>query len=117
MTAHVITLESVSPGKGAFSQVRSISNIPLKIAVFDYNMGTDNYAVNGDDISTLWTGYGFKDIFYIGIEQMDTSTAGDRREFTVDYTAKTILVYTAYNTESTATDQGVCTVRLLVVGI
>lgn len=117
MTAHVMTLESVSPGIGAISHVNGLSNIPLKIAVFDYNMGTDNYSSNGNDISTLWSAFGFKDIFYIGIEQMDTSTASDRREFAVDYTAKTLVQYDAFNTEETASDQGVVTVRLLVVGI
>ncbi len=117
MTAHVLTQEGTAPGKGGFSEVRGLGTVPTKVAVFDYNMGTDNYAVNGNDISTLWTAYGFKDIYYIGIEQMDTSTAADRREFAVDYTAKTLIQYDAFNTEETASDQGVVTVRLLVVGI
>jgi hypothetical protein len=119
MTAHVLGLTDSGPGvKGSRKPVFSHGGKPLEFAVFDYNMGTDNYAVNGNDIAGCWdkTKGGFTTVLYIGIEQMDTSTEADRREFTVDYTAKTLIQYDAFNSEETATDQGVVTVRLLVVG-
>lgn len=118
MTVHVLSLTSgASPGAGAVSEVKALANQPLKCAVFDYDMGTDNYTTGGNDISALWTSYGFRDIFYIGIEQKDTNTAADRRELTVDYSARTLLLYTAFGTEGTASDQGVVALRLFVVGI
>lgn len=118
MTAHVLSLTSgAAPGAGAVSEVKALANQPLKVAVFDYDMGTDNYTSGGNDIAELWTSYGFRDIFYIGIEQKDTNTAADRREFAVDYSARTLLQYDAFNTEETASDQTVVALRLFVVGI
>ncbi len=119
MTAHVLALTDTGPGVlSARKPTFSHAGKPLEFAVFDYNMGTDNYSVNGNDISDLWLKAkgGFTTVLYIGIEQMDTSTAADRRDFCVDYSAKTLIQYDAFNTEETATDQGVVTVRLLVVG-
>jgi hypothetical protein len=57
-----------------------------------YDMGTDNYTVNGNDISSIWND--FQEVLHISVEQQDTSTAADRRDFAVDYTAKTLLVST-----------------------
>lgn len=114
MTAHVLTDYADSVGKAARKPMFSGAAKPLVAKVYEYNMGTDNYTVGGNDISTIWDD--FSDVVYIGVEQKDTNTAGDRRDFSVDYSGKTLLVYTAFNTESTATDQGVCTVALFVLG-
>jgi hypothetical protein len=118
MTAHALTTASTGVGGGARGRIISLNGSqPLKCKVLDYDMGTDNYTAGGNDISAIWTSHGFKDVFYIGIEQKDTNTAADQRMFAVDYTAKTLLQYDALNTEETASDQGVVALRLFVVGI
>jgi hypothetical protein len=114
MTVHVLGVQADGPGKGRTTQVVGAGSRTMKLAVYDYNCGTDNYTTGGNDISDIWDD--FADVLYIGIEQMDTNTAADRREVTIDYTAKTLLLYDAFVTEETASDQGVVTVRLLVVG-
>jgi hypothetical protein len=119
MTAHVLALTDSGPGVlSARKPVFSHAAKPLELAVFDYNMGTDNYTVGGNDISALWdkTQGGFTTVVYIGIEQKDTNTAADQRMFGIDYTLKTLIQYDALNTEETASDQGVVALRLLVVG-
>lgn len=115
MTAHVLSnAAAAGPGAARAVPVVALGARTAQTAVYDYNCGTDNYTVNGNDISSIWDD--FDDVLYIGVSQMDTSTEADRREFTVDYSAKTLLIYTAFNTESTATNQGVVTVRLCVEG-
>ena len=118
MTVHVLANTDSGPGvRGGTKPVFSRTAKPLQFAVFDYNMGTDAYSANGNDISAIWdpTQGGFKTVLYIGIEQQDTNTANDNRMFAIDYTAKTLLLYSAINTEGSG-DQGVVTVRLLVAG-
>lgn len=120
MTAHALTLPSVPtgvPGTGGLKLVQSLGGPGLKVCVFDYDCGTDNYTVGGNDISTIWNDYGFKEVLFIGIEQKDTNTAADNRFLRIDYSAKVLLIYTAATTESSATDQGVVAARLLAVGI
>jgi len=114
MTAHVLTMAGVAPSRGGSHVVRALAARPCQIAVYDYDMGTDNYTVGGNDISDIWDD--FKEIYYIGIEQKDTSTAADRRKFAIDYSAQTLVQYDAVNTEETATNQTVVALRLLVVG-
>jgi len=116
MTAHVISEVIDAPGQGAMTEVKGIGSTPLRVKVLDYNMGTDAYTAGGNDISAIWTSFGFRDVLSIGIEQKDTNTANDNRLFATDYSAKTLLVYTAINTEASG-DQGVVAVRLTVVGI
>ncbi len=115
MTAHVLGIVADGPGKARTTPVIGNASRAMKIAVYDYDMGTDNYTVNGNTISTIWDDFP-AGVSYIGIEQKDTSTAGDRRDFAVDYSAKTIIQYDAFNTEETATNQTVVALRLLVVG-
>lgn len=118
MTAHSLTTTHTGPGKSAQAPAFSLNGSrALKLKVLDYDMGTDNYTTGGNDISAIWTSHGFKDVFYIGIEQKDTNTAADQRWFAVDYSAKTLIQYDAAQTEETASDQGVVALRLLVVGI
>ena len=114
MTAHSLTLGSDAPGKGGSRSVRQIAARPPKQAYYLLDFGTDNYTVNGVDISDIWDD--FTQVNHICVEQHDTSTAGDRREFAVDYTAKTLIVYDAFNTEESASDQGVITVSMMVFG-
>jgi hypothetical protein len=119
MTAHALATVDSGPGvKGGRKPAFSRGGKPLEFSVFDYNMGTDNYTTGGNDIAACWdkTKGGFNTVLYIGIEQQDTNTAADQRMFAIDYTAKTLIQYDALNTEETASDQGVVTVRLLVVG-
>jgi len=117
MTVHVTSEVIDAPGRGALSVMKSIGSAPLRCKVLDYDMGTDNYTAGGNDIAAIWTDFGFRDVFYIGIEQKDTNTANDRREFAVDYSAKTLIQYDAFNTEESASDQTVVALRLFVVGI
>jgi hypothetical protein len=114
MTAHVLTDAAETPGRGGRRPAFAATARPIVMKRYLFDMGTDNYSVNGDSISTIWDD--FQEVLHISVEQQDTSTAADRRDFAVDYTAKTLLVYTAFNTESTATDQGVVTVSLMVFG-
>lgn len=119
MTAHAFAPVDSGPGvKGGTKPVFAKAAKPLCFAIFEYNFGTDNYTVGGNDISACWVpaSGGFSTVEWIGVSQLDTNTAADNRTVTVDYTAKTLLIYTAINTESTAADQGVVTVRLLVAG-
>jgi len=120
MTAHALTnpaVGSTNPGQGGLKLVQSLGGPKLKVMVFDYDCGTDNYSVGGNDISSIWNDYGFKDVLFIGVEQKDTSTEADNRFLRVDYSAKTLLIYTAATTEASASDQGVVAARLLAVGI
>lgn len=114
MGAPVIALQADGPGKGSKKQVFAMSGRPLKLAVYDYDQDATNYSVNGENISAIWSD--FTEVLYIGIEQKDTNTAADNRMLTIDYTAKTLLIYTAITTESTATNQTVVAARLFVVG-
>lgn len=114
MTAHSLSLTASAPGKGGIRKVRQKASRPPLQAHYVLDFGTDNYAVNGVDISDIWDD--FTEVNHICIEQHDTSTAADRREFAVDYTAKTLIVYDAFNTEESASDQGVVTVGLMVFG-
>lgn len=114
MTAHVLTDAAETPGRGGRRPVFAATAKPVLMKRYLYDMGTDNYSVNGNDISSIWNDFG--EVLHICIEQQDTSTAADRREFAVDYTAKTLVQYDAFNTEETASDQGVVTVSLMVFG-
>jgi len=115
MTAHVLSnAAAAGPGAARAVPVVALGARTMQTAVYEHNWGTDVYAANGTDISDIWDD--FDDVLYIGVEQMDTSTEADRREFAVDYTAKKIVVYTAMNTEDTGNDLGVVTVRLCVEG-
>ena len=119
MTALAFAPYSSGPGvRGATKAVFSKAVKPLCFTTFIFNWGTDNYATGGEDISACWTpsSGGFTTVEWIGVSQDDTNTAADNRLVTVDYTNKKLLMYTALNTESTAADQGVVTVRLLVAG-
>lgn len=118
MTAHSFSSDASSPGRGARKPVFSVADKPLQLTTFTFDFGTDNYTAGGEDISACWTpaSGGFSTVKFIGVEQDDTNTAADRREITVDYTNQKLLLYDAFNTEETASDQGVVTVRLLVVG-
>ena len=115
MTAHVLGLVADGPGKARTTPALSMSSRTMKVAVYDYDMGTDNYTAGGNDISDIWDDFP-AGILYIGIEQKDTNTAGDRRDFAIDYTAQTLLQYDAFNTEETASNQTVVALRLLAVG-
>jgi hypothetical protein len=118
MTAHALTTTITGVGKGGQSPVFALNGSrALKMKILDYDMGTDNYTAGGNDISAIWTSHGFKDVFFIGIEQKDTNTAADQRWFAVDYTAKTLVQYDAAQTEETASDQTVVALRLLVIGV
>jgi hypothetical protein len=86
----------------------------IKVAVYDYDQDTTNYSVNGENIAAIWSD--FTDVLYVGIEQKDTNTAADNRLLAVDYTAKTLIIYTAVGTEATASNQTVVAARLFVVG-
>jgi hypothetical protein len=115
MTAHVLSsVSAAGPGAARTVPVVGIGSRTMQAGVYNFNVGTDNYAGNGLDISDIWDD--FSEVLYIGIEQMDTSTEADRRELTIDYSAEKLLIYTAFGTESGAADQGVVTVRLLAVG-
>jgi len=114
MTAHVLGLVADGPGKARTTEAVAMSSRTMKMAVYDYDMGTDAYTAGGNDISAIWTDFP-AGILYIGIEQKDTNTAADRRDFAIDYSAKTILDYSAMNTEASGS-QTVCALRLLAVG-
>ena len=119
MTVHVLANATTGAGaRGAKRPMFSRAAKPLVVTVFDFNAGTDVYSANGYDISDCWlpSKGGLATVLYIGIEQMDSSTASERRDFSVDYTAKTLVTYTAFNTEDTGNDMGFLDVRLLVVG-
>jgi len=116
MTAHVLSLAGDAPGRGGTHPSLALMARTCQKAIYDYNFGTDNYVNNsGVDISSIWND--FKEIYYIGIEQMDTSTATDKRAFSVDYTNKLLMVYDAFNSEQNTGNIGFVTVRLKVVGI
>lgn len=114
MAAPTIALQADTPGKGSKRPVFGMSPKPLKIAVYDYDQDTTNYAVDGESLASIWSD--FTDVLYIGVEQKDTSTAADNRMLTVDYSARKLLIYTAITTEATASNQGVVAARLFVVG-
>ena len=116
MTAHVLSEVIDAPGRGALTEVKSVGSVPLRVKLLDYDMGTDAYTAGGNDIASIWTDFGFREVLYIGIEQKDTNTEADGRIARVDYTAKTLLLYTAIATEASG-DQGVAAFRLFVVGI
>lgn len=114
MAAPTIAIQSDGPGKGSKRPVLGMAARAMKIAVYDYDQDATNYTVNGEDISSIWSD--FTDVLYVGIEQKDTNTAADNRMITIDYSARKLLIYTAVNTESTATSQTVVAARLFVVG-
>jgi hypothetical protein len=87
---------------------------PLVFKVYEADMDTTNYASDGEPITSI-TGDDFGEILYVGIEQKDTNTAADKREFNYDYANQKILFYSAFNTEASG-DQGVVALRILVVG-
>jgi hypothetical protein len=115
MTAHVLGLVADGPGKARTTEAVAMSSRTMKLAVYDYDMGTDNYIQGGNDISAIWADFP-AGILYIGIEQKDTNTAGDRREFGIDYSAQTLIQYEAFSDEEEASNQTVVALRLLVVG-
>lgn len=114
MTANVITSSGDAAGRAGNKPAFSRTAKPLITAHYTFQAGTDNYTSDGWDISDIFDD--FSTVLYIGIEQMDTSTAADRREFACDYSAKTIVQYDAFNTEETASDQSVVKLSLLVAG-
>lgn len=92
----------------------SMEERPAAFKHYYFDFDTANYVVGGESIAAIWDD--FNTVLHISVEQHDTNTAADRREFAVDYTAKTLLVYDAFNTEETASDQTVIKVGLLVYG-
>jgi len=116
MTVHVLSRSTAvaTPGAARAVPVIGLGARTMQVAVYEFNYGTDVYVANGTDISDIWDD--FTDVLYIGIEQKDTNTAGDRRDFAIDYTAQKLVVYTAFNTEDSGNDLGVVTVSLFVVG-
>lgn len=87
---------------------RTFAVVPYKIAF------GNPYVVGGEDLSAIWND--FAEVHSIHAQQVDV-TAADRREFMVDLANKKLLMYDAFNTEETATDQSaVADVRLLVSG-
>jgi hypothetical protein len=116
MTAHVLALAGDAPGRGGTHPVLALAARTCQKAIYDYNFGTDNYTNDsGVDISAIWDD--FKEVYYIGIEQMDTSTASEKRAFNVDYTNQLLMVYDAITSEQNTGNIGFVTLRLKVVGI
>lgn len=114
MTASVLTRQADAIGRAGTKPMFSSGVRPLICRVYEWDQGTDNYTVGGEDIATIWTD--FNTVLSIDVNQKDTNTAADNRIVTVDHSGKKLLIYTAINTESTATDQGVVTVTLTVIG-
>jgi hypothetical protein len=111
--ASTLTLQAEAPGKGGWRKVDARGSRPIGMAVYKIAFGNP-YVVGGESISAIWDD--FADVLAIVVQQVDV-TAADRREFMVDLTNKKLLVYDAFNTEETATDQSaVADVRLLVFG-
>lgn len=110
--ALTITKQYTGAGKHV---VRSLGNTSLGFAVYDADMDTTNYAVNGEPIASALED--FKEVLMVIIEQKDTSTEADARKFAYDYAASKIVFYDAFATEETASDQTVVALRLLVIGV
>jgi hypothetical protein len=130
MTAHVLTQPARSyplpavaatyadgPGKARTTMLIGMGSRTLKMGVYSFAFGDVAYTTNGESISAIWDDFP-GGVNYIGIEQMDTNTEGDQRRFAIDYTAKKLLAYSAYNTEDDGTPGNLdpVTLRLFVVG-
>lgn len=112
--ASTVTLQTESPGAGGWRPVMGKGARPLGCAVYVLSF-TGNYAVGGEDISSIWTN-DFAEVLGVFVQQVDV-TAADRREFMADLTNKKLLMYDAFNTEETASSQtAVADVRLFVFG-
>lgn len=109
--AQTLTPSSTNSGKGPVMQGDGRVTA-FKHYVMDFS--TSNYTTGGEDISAIWSD--FREVLHICVQQRDTNTAADRREPEVDYSAKTVLLYDAFNTEETASDQGVVTLSFLAYG-
>jgi hypothetical protein len=116
MTAVAITRADAStgPGLAAVFPLSAGGGRALKAIAYDYDQGTDNYNTGGEDISSIFNE--FTEVLWIGVTQKDTNTAADRRDLTIDFAAQKLLIYTAFNTEATASDQGVVAARILAIG-
>lgn len=111
--ASTVTLQSESPGAGGWRKVDAKGARPIGMGVYKIAFGNP-YVVGGEDISSIWDD--FADVLAILPSQVE-ATAADRREFTVDLANKKLLMFDAFNTQETATDQSaVADVRLLVFG-
>jgi len=115
MTAHVLATQADGPGKARTTMLVGMGSRTAKMGVYNFAYGSTVYAANGTDISAIWDDFP-GGVNFIGIEQMDTNDPLDQRKFAIDYTAKKLLVYTAFNTEDTGNDLDVVTLRLFVVG-
>ena len=112
--ASTITPLADAPGRGSKRPVKALGSRQVGVALYKIAFGNP-YVVGGEDISTLWEH--FAEVHSIHVQQVDV-TAADRREFMVDLTNKKLLMYDAFNTEETATDQSaVADVRLTVHGL
>lgn len=111
--ASTLTRQADSPGGGARGDVNALGARAVSLGVYKIAFGNP-YVVGGENIAAIWED--FKDVLAIVTQQVDV-TAADRRDFMVDLAGKKLLVYDAFNTEETATDQtAVADVRLLVFG-
>lgn len=112
----VMTPQVDAIGKAGVKPAYSRGTRPLAFSVYDADMDTTNYAADGEPVGASFIA-DWKEILYVGIEQKDTQTAADRREFAYDYAGNKVLFYDAFNTEETASNQTVVALRLFVVGI
>ena len=113
--AQTVVSTAVGPGAGATRPVLFGGPRVGKIRHYLIDFSTSNYVVGGEDISNIFDD--FVEVLHICVQQKDTNTAADRREVAVDYSAQTVLLYDAFNTEETASDQGVVTLSFLVFGL
>ena len=111
--ASTLTRQADSPGGGARGEVNALGARAVSLGVYNIAFGNP-YVVGGENIAAIWED--FKEVLAI-VVQPSEATVADRREFAVDLVNKKILMFTAFNTESTAVDQSaVSIVRLLVFG-
>ncbi len=117
MALGTVTLQAGTLGKASTREVVGLGGRTVKLAVFKFASGSTNYPAGGEDISDIWTKYGFRTILSIHVQQVQ-ATVASRREFTVDLTNKLLLIYSAFNTENTQADlSAICDdVRLTVYG-
>ena len=112
--ASTLTLQASGPGKAAKRPAVALGDRAVLTAVYKIAFGNP-YVVGGESISAIWDD--FKEVLSIQVSQND-ATVADRREFVADLTNKKLLMFTAFNTESTAVDQSaVADVRLTVTGL
>ena len=113
--AQTVTKTAAAPGAGATRPVLFGGPRVGKIRHYLIDFSTSNYVVGGEDISNIFND--FVEVLHICVQQKDTNTAADRREPEIDYAAEKVLLYDAFNTEETASDQGVVTLSFLAFGL